>query len=67
MSSQDPLETSINQFQGLGMEVLRVNLNTKSAYKYLYTAGTFITKEEANLVLEKVKKKGFKDAIVIKK
>ncbi len=67
MSSQEPLETSINQFQGLGMEVLRVNLNTKSAYKYLYTAGTFVTKEEANLVLEKVKKKGFKDAIVIKK
>ena len=67
MSSQEPLETSINQFQGLGMEVLRVNLNTKSAYKYLYTAGTFVTKEEANLVLEKVKKKGFKDAIIIKK
>lgn len=67
MSSQEPLETTIEQFQGLGMEVLRVNLNTKNAYKFLYTAGTFNTKEEANLVLEKVKKKGFKDAIIIKK
>ena len=67
MSSQEPLETTINQFQGLGMEVFRTNLNTKNTYKYLYTAGTFITKEEAEIVLEKVKKKGFKDAIIIKK
>lgn len=67
MSSKEPIETTNSEFKGLGMEVIRVNLNTTNAYKYLYKAGTFTTKEEANLVLEKVKKKGFKDAIVISK
>lgn len=67
MSSKTPLETSQTQFQGLGMNVFRLDLNTKNAYKYLYTAGTFTDLKEAEIVLEKVKKKGFKDAIIIKK
>lgn len=67
MSSKTPLETTHSQFQNLGMNVFRLDLNTKNAYKYLYTAGTFIDLKEAEIVLEKVKKKGFKDAIIIKK
>ncbi|MBI1837214.1 MAG: N-acetylmuramoyl-L-alanine amidase [Flavobacteriia bacterium] len=67
MSSKTAIEIDKPEFQGLGMEVKRLDLNTQSAYKYLYVAGTFTTKEEAKIVLEKVKKKGFKDAIIIPK
>lgn len=67
MSSREPLNVKNAPFIGLGMVVTRVELPNSKVYKYIYKAGTFTTKEEAELVLEKVKKKGFTDAILIPK
>lgn len=49
------------------MDVSRKELNTTSAYKYIYLVGEYATKEEADNALEIVKSRGFKDAIVVKK
>ena len=48
------------------MDVTRKELNTTSSYKYIYLVGDFISKEEADETLETIKKRGFKDAIVVK-
>ncbi len=50
-----------------GEKVIREKLNTASAYKYRYLIGSYKTKRDAKAVLEKVRSKGFPDAIIIEK
>lgn len=66
MSSKEPIDAGNQNFKSIGIPVSRKKLNTTSAYKYLYTAGTYSSQEEAKKDLEKVKKNGFKDAYIIK-
>lgn len=66
-SSADVIDTEHESFQRTGEKVIREKLNTTNKYKYRYLIGSYETKEEAKTVLEKVKKKGFPDAIIIQK
>lgn len=66
MSSKSPLKTDSPRMKKLGLEVRRIKLNTKSAYKYIYLAGNFDSKEAAQKELKNVQKRGFKDAIIRK-
>lgn len=65
-SSKEPLDTNDHYFKKTGMTVSRKQLNTTSAYKYIYTVGSYANRSEAKTALEKLKEKGFNDAIVIK-
>lgn len=67
MSSKTWIDTDSPDFKRLNMEVKRVELNTTNAYKYIYYAGTFASVSEAKPVLEKVKKKGYRDAMIVPK
>ncbi|MCH2223896.1 MAG: N-acetylmuramoyl-L-alanine amidase [Crocinitomicaceae bacterium] len=67
MSSKTPVDTKDSSFKKLKMDVTRKKLNTKSAYKYIYTVGTYASKSEAKKSLSSVQSRGFKDAIIIKK
>ncbi|MGJ8661389.1 MAG: N-acetylmuramoyl-L-alanine amidase [Bacteroidota bacterium] len=67
MSSKTVVDTRHESFKRLKLDVTRVELNTTNAYKYIYYAGDFSTKEEANKELENVKKRGYSDAIVVQK
>ncbi len=67
MSSKTWIDTESPDFKRLNMEVTRVELNTTNAYKYVYYAGTFEDITEAKEVLEKVKSKGYRDAMVVPK
>lgn len=49
------------------LKVIRVKLNTTSAYKYIYLVGNYTSKSEANSALPGIKKKGFKDAFITKR
>jgi N-acetylmuramoyl-L-alanine amidase len=66
MSSKEPMDTGGDSFKKIGLPVTRKQLNTSSAYKYLYTVGSYSSKEAAKSDLEKVQKNGFKDAYLIK-
>jgi len=66
MSSKTPLDTKGDSFKNLGVSVARKELNTSTAYKYKYFAGTYASKDAAMKDLEKVQKNGFKDAYVVK-
>lgn len=66
MSSKEPMDTGGESFKKLGLPVTRKKLNTTSAYKYLYTVGSYDSQDAAKKDLEKVKKNGFKDAYVVK-
>lgn len=66
MSSKVPIDLSKSDLKDLGHEVQRVELETKSAYKYIYTVGSFDSPEEADEVLAQVRKKGYSDAFVRK-
>lgn len=66
-SSKEWIDTDDARFKSLGMAVTRVQLNTSSAYKYIYLVGNYATKEEANSALPTIQKKGYKDAIVVKR
>ena len=66
MSSKEPMDTGGESFKKIGLSVTRKKLNTTSAYKYLYTVGTYGSQEAAKKDLEKVQKNGFKDAYIIK-
>lgn len=66
-SSKEVIDTEHESFKKTGETVTREKLNTSSAYKYRYTIGSFKTKKEAKAILEKVKNKGFPDAIIIEK
>lgn len=67
MSSKKWIDTDNADFKRLNMKVKRLELNTTNAYKYIYFAGTFENVTEAKRVLEKVKKKGYRDAMVVPK
>ncbi|MCH2229369.1 MAG: N-acetylmuramoyl-L-alanine amidase [Crocinitomicaceae bacterium] len=66
MSSKQPVDPKDSSFRKLKMDVQRTKLNTSSAYKYIYTVGSYATRKEAKAALSTVRTKGFKDAIVIK-
>lgn len=67
-SSKTPIDPAKDpQMKRLDYAVTRKELNTTSAYKYIYLAGDFSTKDEAKKALESVKTKGFRDAIVVGK
>lgn len=66
MSSKQAVDTKDSSFRKLKMEVSRTELNTSSAYKYIYTVGSYATRKEAKEALSDVQSRGFKDAIVIK-
>lgn len=66
MSSKSPLKIDSPRMKKVGLEIRRIKLNTRSAYKYVYLAGKFSSKNLANKELSKVKKRGFKDAILRK-
>ena len=65
-SSKEPIATDDHFFRKLGQPVNRKELNTSSAYKYIYTVGKYATQEDAKVALESIQKKGFKDAFVLK-
>ncbi len=66
MSSKQAVDTKDSSFRKLKMGVKRTKLNTSSAYKYIYTVGSYATRKEAKAALSTVRTRGFKDAIVIK-
>lgn len=67
-SSKKPVDAKKDpHMKKAGMTVDRKELNTSSAYKYIYIVGNYASEKEAKTALEDVKKKGFKDAIVIKR
>ncbi len=66
MSSRVPVDLSKSDLKDLGHDVQRVELETESTYKYIYTVGSFDSPEEANKLLAQVKKKGYSDAFVRK-
>jgi len=67
-SSKKPVDTKKDpKLRKAGMTVDRKELNTTSAYKYIYIVGNYASESEAKTALAEVKKKGFKDAIVIKR
>ena len=67
MSSKTWVDTDHESFKRLKLDITRTELNTTKAYKYIYFAGDFSRKDEANNALENVKKKGYPDALVVKK
>ena len=65
-SSRDPIEPTDARFKNVKMEVRRIELNTTSAYKYIYTVGSYSSKNEAKSELPQIQSYGYKDAIIIK-
>ena len=65
-SSRDPIDTNDSRFKALKMDVNRVELNTTSAYKYIYTVGSYSSKTDAKSELPQIQSHGYNDAIVIK-
>ena len=65
-SSREPIDTNDSRFKSLKMNVNRVELNTTSAYKYIYTVGSYSTKTDAKSELPQIQSHGYNDAIVIK-
>lgn len=67
-SSKTPIDPDSDpQMKRLDEAVTRKELNTTSAYKYIYLAGEFDSKDEAKKALEIIKTRGFRDAIVVSK
>lgn len=66
MSSKVPVKENDSSFKKLEMNVVRKELDTKSAYKYIYLVGEYSDKEQAKSDLAKVQQRGFKDAIIVK-
>lgn len=66
MSSKEEVSTQNAVFKRLDKEVKREKI-ADTGYKYRYTVGLFTTKESAETYRDEVRKKGFPDAIVIKK
>jgi N-acetylmuramoyl-L-alanine amidase len=67
MSSKTIVDTEHESFKRLKLEVRRKELNTKNAYKYVYLAGDFSSKQAAKEALIQVQKKGYPDAIIVQK
>jgi len=67
-SSKSPIDPKKDpQMRKLDLAVVRKELNTTSAYKYIYLAGEFDSKEAAKQALKNVQSSGFRDAIIISK
>ena len=66
-SSREPIGSNDTRFKSLNREVTRIELNTTSAYKYIYVVGSYSSKEEAKADLTTIKAVGYSDAIVIKR
>jgi len=67
-SSKTPVDAKKDpNLKKAGMTVDRKELNTSSAFKYIYIVGSYGSRKEAKAALDDIKKKGFKDAIVIKR
>jgi cell division septation protein DedD len=66
LSSRAPIDLSKGDLKDLGQEVQHCEINTKSAYKYIYTLGSFDSPKAANEVLAQVKQKGCSNAFVRK-
>ncbi len=67
-SSKTPIDPKKDPgFRKLNMDVTRKELNTTSAYKYIYLVGSYSSKADATEALKSVKTKGYPDAIVVKK
>ncbi len=67
-SSKSPIDPKKDpQMRKLDLSVVRKELNTSSAYKYIYLAGSFDSKEDAKQALDGVKSSGFRDAIIVSK
>ena len=66
MSSINPIDTDDKAFKTLKKDVVRIKLNTTNKYKYVYTVGVYANKAAAKEDLDKVKKRGYKDAFVTK-
>ncbi len=67
-SSKSPIDPKKDpQMRRLDLAVIRKELNTSSAYKYIYLAGSFDSKEAAKQALGSVQSSGFKDAIIVSK
>ncbi len=65
-SSKHAIDTKDYYFKKTGLDVTRKELNTSSAYKYVYYAGSFSSKEEAERALNELKNKGYKDALIVR-
>lgn len=66
-SSKEPLNVDDAWFKKLEMPVERRELNTSSAYKYIYLVGDYESKHDAKSALSQIHEAGFKDAIVVKR
>ena len=66
-SSREPISVTDQRFAKLKVEVTRIELNTTSAYKYIYLVGNYATKEEAQAELPKIQATGYKDAFILRR
>lgn len=66
-SSKTPIDTKDSGFKRVKMTVERRELSTTGAYKYIYIVGDYGSKKAAKEALETIKKRGFKDAIIVKR
>ena len=66
-SSREAMDINDSWFKKLKLPIERRELSTSSAYKFIYLAGEFVTKQEAKDALAEVHAKGYKDAIVVKR
>jgi len=66
MSSKIIIGLKEGNFARLKQPVQMKELNTTSAYKYIYYVGSFSSKAEAKKKMPDIQKAGFKDAIIIK-
>lgn len=65
LASEVPVATNDARFKPLDMKVVEMQDEKASKYKYKYAVGQEYTLEDANDLLKKVQKAGFKDAFVI--
>lgn len=66
MSSKEWMDTEKGVFAAVSLPVDRKQV-AQSGYKYVYFAGSFTSAEEAKKQQEQLRKKGFTDAMVIRK
>lgn len=66
MSSIEKVDTDIPEFKKLGEEVTRIEVSSKSMYKYKYTIGRSKDKKDIKKLLKKAKDNGFPDAYIVK-
>jgi len=66
MSSKEWMDTEKGVFASVPVPVKRQQV-AQTGYKYVYYAGAFTSAEEAKKYQEQLRKKGFTDAIVIRK